>query len=81
MYTALSSEQRADYDVVKQTVLKAYELVPEAYRQKFRKIKRKESGQTYVEFAREKANAFDRWLKSKEVDKRFDAGVVVNGRI
>ena len=26
----------------------------------------------FVEFPREKANAFDRWLKSKEVDKHFD---------
>lgn len=73
VYTALSSEQSGDYDVVKQTVLKAYELVPEAYRQKFRKMRRRNNdGQTYVEFAREKANAFDRWLKSKEIDKRFD---------
>jgi len=33
VYSALSVEQSARYDHVKQVVLKVYELVPEAYRQ------------------------------------------------
>lgn len=48
---------------VKAAVLSAYELVPEAYRQKYRKL-RKQGNQTYVEFAREKKNLFDRWCSS-----------------
>ena len=36
IYTQLSLEQSSDYDKVKELILKAYELVPEAYRQKFR---------------------------------------------
>lgn len=40
-YSALSSEQSSDFDKVKQAVLKAYELVPEAYRQKFRNTRKK----------------------------------------
>ena len=39
-YSALSVEQSAQYDHVKQVVLKAYELVPEAYRQNFRKCRK-----------------------------------------
>ena len=35
-YSALSTEERCQYEVVKAAVLKAYELVPEAYMQKFR---------------------------------------------
>ena len=58
VYSALSIEQSGDYDVVKSTVLQAYELVPEAYRQRFRN-KRKEVDQTHVEFAREKETLFD----------------------
>ena len=46
VYLALSLEQSADYEVVKREILKAYELVPEAYCQQFREIKCKE-GQTY----------------------------------
>ena len=53
IYTQLSLEQRSDYDKVKELILKAYELVPEAYRQKFRDC-RKEPNQTHVEFARTK---------------------------
>ena len=68
VYSALSSEQSSDYDIVKREILKAYELVPEAYRQKFRTYKKYES-QTYVEFAREKEDLFDKWLTSKKVDK------------
>ena len=34
IYTQLSLEQSSDYDKVKELILKAYELVPEAYRQK-----------------------------------------------
>lgn len=41
------------YDVVKLAILKAYELIPEAYRQQFRTRKRNAS-QQYVEFARDR---------------------------
>ncbi len=43
-------------------------LAPDAYRQKFRNLV-KESGQTHVAFAREKENAFNRWLTSMKVDE------------
>lgn len=70
VYSALSIEQSSQYDFVKQEVLKAYELVPEAYRQQFRGC-RKSNEQTYVEFARDKAILFDRWCCSKDV-KSFE---------
>ena len=35
-YSALRIEQSSNYDLVKEVILKAYELVPEAYRQHFR---------------------------------------------
>ena len=50
VYSALSVEQSADYEIVKREILKTYELVPEAYRQQFRDLKCNE-GQTYMEFA------------------------------
>ena len=39
---ALSLEDSLLYEVVKTTVLRAYELVPEAYRQRFRTHKKAE---------------------------------------
>ena len=71
VYSALSMEQSAQYDRVKQVVLKAYELVPETYRQNFRKC-RKDDKQSYTEFAHAKEALFDRWCTSKEVAKDYE---------
>ncbi|KAK2841796.1 hypothetical protein Q5P01_011996 [Channa striata] len=61
----LSLEQSLNYDTVKTTLLRAYELVPEAYRQKFREC-RKTVNQTYVEFACEKCTLLDKWCSATE---------------
>ena len=39
-YSALSIEQGSDYDTVKRSILKAYELIPKAYRQRFDPLRR-----------------------------------------
>ena len=70
IYTHLSLEQSSDYDKVKELILKAYELVPEASRQKFRNC-RKENDQTHVEFARTKEQLFDRWCFSKKIGSDY----------
>ena len=56
---------------MRQAILKAYELVPEAYRQKFRNSAKQDS-QTYIEFARQKEALFDRWCAAKTVEKDFN---------
>ena len=58
IYTQLAVEQSHHYETVKELILKGYELVPEAFRQKFRNCK-KDSNQTHVEFARNKEQLFD----------------------
>ena len=68
IYTQLSLEQASNYDTVKEVILKGYELVPEAYRQKFRNCE-KQSNQTFVEFARTKEQLFDRWCDSEKIKK------------
>ena len=69
-YSALSLEATADYYTVKETILRAYELVPEAYRQKFRNLRKNES-QNYVEFAHDKERFFEQWCSSKAVNGDF----------
>ena len=71
IYTQLSEEQAASYDTVKDLILKGYEIVPEAYRQKFKNCE-KVSSQTYVGSARSKEQLFDRWCHSQRVDKSHD---------
>ena len=69
IYGSLSVEQSSNYEHIKEAILKAYKLVPEAYRQKFRNYLKYDS-KTHVEFAREKENLFNRWCHSKEIGKR-----------
>ena len=71
IYIQLGVEQSHHYETVKELILKCYELVPEAYRQKFRNCK-KDSNHTHVEFARNKEQLFDRWCCSKKIDKNYD---------
>ena len=70
IYDSLSVEQSSNYEHVKEAILKAYELVPEAYRQKFRNYLKYDS-KTHVEFARGKENLFNRWCHSKEIGQDF----------
>ena len=72
IYTQLGVEQSHHYETVKELILKGYELVPEAYRQKFRNCK-KDSNQTHVEFARSKEQLFDRWCCcKKKIDQNYN---------
>ena len=71
IYIQLGVEQSHHYKTVKELILKGYELVPEAYRQKFRNCK-KDSNQIHVEFARSKEQLFDRWCCSKKIDQNYD---------
>ena len=71
IYTQLGVEQSHHYETVRELILKGYELVPEAYRQKFRNCK-KDSNQTHVEFATNKEQLFDRWCCSKKTDQNYD---------
>ncbi len=63
--SALPIGSSLDY-IVKSAVLQAYELVPEAYRQKFR-THSKTVNQTYVEFVSEKRVLFEKWCLSSKV--------------
>ncbi|XP_068215900.1 uncharacterized protein [Palaemon carinicauda] len=65
VYAALSAEDSGDYDIVKKMVLNAYQLIPEAYRQKFRSWS-KMFNQTFVEWAGQKAVKLDEWLAAEE---------------
>ncbi|XP_076842798.1 uncharacterized protein LOC143487636 [Brachyhypopomus gauderio] len=64
--SSLSLTQSIDYDMVKAAVLRAYELVPEAYRQNFRGLV-KNPNQTYTDFAREKTLLFEKWCTASNV--------------
>uniref|UniRef100_G3NE20 SCAN box domain-containing protein n=1 Tax=Gasterosteus aculeatus TaxID=69293 RepID=G3NE20_GASAC len=62
-FIALPVPDRKKYVKVKEAVLKIYELVPEAYRLRFRSWRKGEK-QTYTEVARELYSHFNRWCSA-----------------
>lgn len=62
--TALSLSDSSDYDKLIAAVLQTYELVPEAYRQKFIDY-RKTSACTFMEFAMGKTQIVSSCLSAK----------------
>ncbi len=63
--SALPIDDSLNYDVVKAAVLRVYELVPEAYRQKFRSYT-KSMKQSFVGFARDKKMLLERWCAASK---------------
>ena len=66
-YSSLPDSDADNYFTVKEEILRAYSLVPEAYRKRFRGLQKKQE-QTYLEFASNKREALSRWLKSVSVN-------------
>merc|ERR1712208_24059 len=66
VYAAMSVADSQNYARVKTAVLKAFELVPEAYRQRFR-FWNKHEKQCHLEFARDLSTSFMRWCNASEV--------------
>ena len=60
IYSALAIDLCSQDDEGKWEILKTYELVPENYRQKSRKCRKKHI-ETHLEFAPEKETLCDRW--------------------
>ncbi|XP_047479369.1 uncharacterized protein LOC125032316 [Penaeus chinensis] len=52
-----------DYESIKQSILDAYAITPDGYRQKFRSLTKSPHG-TFAEFFTEKARLFNKWLDS-----------------
>ncbi|XP_027132202.1 uncharacterized protein LOC113745020 isoform X1 [Larimichthys crocea] len=66
-YAALNDTESKSYSAVKSAVLRAYELVPEAYRQRFRTWKKGEN-QSHLEFVRDLNLHFTRWYSASDVN-------------
>ena len=75
-FAALPASEIGDYQNVKKTILLKYSLVPEAYRQKYRELKKKDN-ETYAEFAYESELLFDRWCTSVEAGTDFDTSACI----
>lgn len=66
-YIALPVEQCYDYDKLKTAILRAYELVPEEYRLRFRTASMKKD-QTFAEYLKYLTDLFDQWVRGREIN-------------
>lgn len=62
-FAALDCRVGLEYEDVRKAVLAAYGSVPEAYRKKFRALRRK-PGESYLDLWRKQGVALERWLNS-----------------
>nr|XP_054593822.1 uncharacterized protein LOC129160822 [Nothobranchius furzeri]XP_054593823.1 uncharacterized protein LOC129160822 [Nothobranchius furzeri] len=69
--SALSLTDSASYECVKAAVLNAYELVPEAYCQRFQ-LDKPRPNQSYVEYAHLKSALFEKWCSASGVNSLAD---------
>lgn len=67
----LSEEDSKEYDKVRTSLLKKYQLTSEVFRSKFRYGKRK-SDESYAEFAYHLQTNFNEWVKCEKVDGCYD---------
>lgn len=59
------------YDIVKQTILRAFQLTPHVYRKRFRDMRKSET-QTFSDFIFHLSNTFTRWMKSIDALENID---------
>jgi len=71
VFNSLNQSDSKDYQKVKQYVLEAYELRPEAYRQRFRNYE-KLGYQNFMDYGREKKQLFDQWAKALKMGEVYE---------
>jgi hypothetical protein len=72
VYSRLAPSQANDYDLLKDALLKRFQLTEDGFRQKFRSGK-PETGETASQFVVRLDNYLDRWMALGNVSQTFDA--------
>ncbi|XP_065928583.1 uncharacterized protein [Magallana gigas] len=70
-YVRLGEVEANDYDVIKNAILKRYNLTASTYKDKFRGCKQF-SSETFREFSSRATNYFDHWCQMEKVNKNHD---------
>ena len=66
-YLSLSVQQCQDYEIVKQEILKAYEVTAEFYHAKFRNCKLEQS-MSFTDYSHEVSKLLNKWLSAAEIN-------------
>ena len=72
VYDRLSTEDAADYDKLKDALLKNFDMTEHGFRKKFR-YSRPERSETFIQFSSRLCSYLNKWLTMAKVEKSFEA--------
>ena len=72
VYDRLSTEDAADYDKLKDVLLKNFDMTERRFRKKFR-YSRPERSETFIQFSSRLCSYLNKWLTIAKVEKSFEA--------
>ena len=70
IYSRIPAEQALEYNVLKEALLKRFEMTDEGFRKRFRSC-RPEVGETFAQFAGRLARYLDRWMDLSNTKKTY----------
>ena len=72
VYDRLSTEDAADYDKLKDALMKNFDMTERGFRKKFR-YSRPERSETFIQFSSRLCSYLNKWLTMAKVEKSFEA--------
>ncbi|MCG8096943.1 MAG: DDE-type integrase/transposase/recombinase [Candidatus Thiodiazotropha endolucinida] len=72
VYDRLSTEDAADYDKLKDALLKNFDMTERGFRKQFR-YSRPEKSETFIQFSSRLRSYLEKWLKMAKIEKSFSA--------
>ena len=72
VYDRLSTEDAADYDKLKDALLKNFDMTERGFRKKFR-YSRPERSETFIQYSSRLCSYLNKWLTMAKVEKSFEA--------
>ena len=71
VYALMPKEDALNYDKLKVTLLKRYELTEEGFKRKYKKC-RSENGETFQQFTTRMKSYFTRWIDMASIEKSYE---------
>ena len=72
VFHRMSSEDQVNYETLKETLLRAYQMTEAGYRNKFRESKPTEK-EEFSQYVTRLSNYMDRWIELGKIEKTFEA--------
>ena len=72
VYDRLSVDNAADYEKLKETLLKNFDMTERGFRKKFR-YERPEKSETFIQFSSRLRSYLNKWLKMAKIEESYEA--------